>query len=141
MSSSLKLNHAGIRSFVYGLVVAVSLSILLSLSATPALGQAATGTLDGQVTDQQGAVIAGAEVKMVELSTSSTRSANSNEVGRFTIVNIPPGTYDVTVTKTGFTAQKFSAQKIDVGGVLTLNVSLVIGATTTTVEVQATAGA
>jgi hypothetical protein len=107
----------------------------------PAFAQGATGTLDGQVTDQQGAVIAGAEVKLTDPTTNSTRTGTTNEVGRYTIVNIAPGTYDVTVTKSGFTAAKLTAQKIDVGGVLTLNVSLQIGATTTTVEVQATAGA
>jgi len=141
MSSSVKLNHARNASLLYGLVFAIGLSMLLSFSASPVLGQAATGTLDGTVTDQQGAVIAGAEIKMVDVTTNSTRSVTSNDVGRYTIVNIPPGTYDITVTKTGFTAAKYSAQKIDVGGVLTLNVALTIGATTTTVEVQATAGA
>src|SRR5581483_1757150 len=129
MSSSFKLNHAGVCSLIYGLGVAIGLSVLLSISATPALAQAAAGTLDGQVTDQQGAVIAGAEIKLVDPTTSSTRTAATNEVGRYTIVNIPPGTYDVTVSKAGFTSAKFAAQKIDVGGVLTLNVSLTIGAT------------
>ncbi|MBZ5604436.1 MAG: carboxypeptidase-like regulatory domain-containing protein [Acidobacteriia bacterium] len=141
MVSSFKLKHAGIATIIFGLAIVAGLGIALSFTATPALAQAATGTLEGTVTDQQGAVIAGAEIKMVEPTTNSTRTATSNDVGRFTIVNIPPGTYDVTVTKTGFTAAKYSAQKIDVGGQLTLNVSLTIGATTTTVEVQATAGA
>jgi hypothetical protein len=117
------------------------LSVLLSFSASPVLGQAATGTLDGTVTDQQGAVIAGAEIKIVDPSTNSTRTGQSNEVGRFTLVNIPPGTYNITVSKSGFTAAKYSATKIDVGSVLTLNVSMTVGSTTTTVEVQATAGA
>src|SRR5581483_3285290 len=141
MVSSFKLKHAGIATLIFGLAIALGMGVALSFTAVPAHAQAATGTLDGTVTDQQGAVIAGAEIKLVDPSTSSTRTATSNDVGRFTIVNINPGTYDVTVTKTGFTAAKYSAQKIDVGGVLTLNVALTIGATTTTVEVQATAGA
>ena len=141
MSASYKLNHVGISSFLFRLVVAIGLGVLLSFSATPVFGQSATGTLTGQVTDQQGAVIANADIKVTDPTTSSTRSATTNEVGRYTIVNVPPGTYDVLVTKTGFTASKMSAQKVDVGDTLTLNVALQVGSTTTTVEVQATAGA
>jgi hypothetical protein len=138
---SVTLHHAGISSLVYGLAVIISLGLLVSFSATPVLAQSATGTLDGQITDQQGAVIANAEVKLIDTGTSSVRTTTTNEVGRYTFVNVQPGTYDVTVTKTGFTAAKLSAQKIDIGSSLTLNVTLQVGATTTTVEVQAAAGA
>jgi hypothetical protein len=133
--------RGGFLSLMLGLAVAVGLSVVLSVSATQALAQSATGTLVGTVSDPQGAVIAGADVRLQDTTTGSGRNVTSNDVGRYTITNVPPGVYDVTVTKTGFTAAKYSAQKIDVGTVLTLNVTLQIGATTTTVEVQATAGA
>lgn len=139
MHSSFKLSHAG--SLVYGLLLALSLGILLSLSTIPAHAQGSSGTIVGQVTDQQGAVIAGAEVKAVDQGTGSTRTTLSNEVGRYTFTNVPPGVYTITVTKTGFTAAKLENQKVDIGQVLTLDVPLQVGATTTTVEVQATAGA
>jgi hypothetical protein len=122
------------------LILLVALLLVAGLVAPVAMAQN-TGTLTGQVTDQQGAVIAGAEIKAVDPSTNSVRSTLSNEVGRYTLASVPPGTYDVTVTKEGFTAAKMTAQKVDVGQVLTLNVPLTIGATTTTVEVKATAGA
>ena len=137
MGSSFRLTRAGASSLIFALV----LTIFLSASATPAMAQAASGTVVGQVTDQQNAVIAGADVKMVNSATSQTFSTTSNEVGRYTIANVPPGVYDLTVTKVGFTAAKFTAQKVDVGQTLTLNAALQLGATTTTVEVQATAGA
>src|SRR5580704_13954428 len=125
---------------LFGLSV-VCLGLVLSLTSTPALGQAATGTIIGQVTDQQNAVIGGANIRLVDPSTSSVRTAVTNEAGRYTLVDIPPGTYEITVTKAGFAAAKLTGQKVDVGEVLTLNVPLQVGATTTTVEVQATAGA
>ncbi|HUA84609.1 MAG TPA: carboxypeptidase-like regulatory domain-containing protein [Bryobacteraceae bacterium] len=137
MGAGFKLNHVGISSVIF----ALALAAYLGLSATPALGQAATGTVVGQVTDQQNAAIAGADISLVDTATGGVRNTTSNEVGRYTIPSVPPGTYDMTVTKTGFTASKFSAQKVEVGQVLTLNVSMQVGATTTTVEVQATAGA
>ena len=139
MYSGSKLSHVG--NLVYGLLLAITLGVLLSLSATPAHAQGATGTILGQVTDQQNAVIAGAEVKAVNSETGSTYTNSTNEVGRFTLVQVAPGTYTVTATKTGFTAAKLQNQKVDIGGTLTLNIPLQVGATTTTVEVQATAGA
>jgi Carboxypeptidase regulatory-like domain len=119
----------------------ICLVVLLALSAAPVRSQSASGTLEGLVTDQQGAAVPAAEVKLFDPSTNAVRTVPTNEAGRFTMVNIAPGTYDVTVSKPGFTVAKFVRQKIDVGGALALNVTLDVGAATTTVEVQATAGA
>ena len=139
MNLSFGLNREGSASVFFRLVI--TLCLVLSLGTLPALAQSATGTITGQVTDQQEAAIAGANIRLVDVATGSTRETVSNDVGRYTVTNIPPGVYDVTVSKMGFTEAKFSAQKVSVGDVLTLNVSLQIGATTTTVEVQAAAGA
>ena len=76
-------------------------AILLVGIAPPAMGQTASqGTLTGQITDQQGAVIPGVQIKVVDPSTNSTRETMTNENGRYTIPNIQPGTYNVTVTAT-----------------------------------------
>jgi hypothetical protein len=115
--------------------------ILIFGSAIPASAQSAGGTISGQVTDQQNAVIAGADVKIVDTSTNSTRSTVTNDVGRYTFATVAPGVYNLTVSKTGFQASRVNAQKVDVGQVLTINVALQLGATSTTVEVQASAGA
>jgi hypothetical protein len=119
----------------------VATGILMFTMTPSAMAQSNTGTLTGQIVDQQGAVIAGAAIRIVDPATSSARDTVSNDVGRYTVTGVPPGTYDITVTKEGFTAAKLTGQKVDIGQVLTLNVPLTIGATTTTVEVKATAGA
>src|SRR5579862_2612707 len=141
MRLSAKLSHAWFTTLLWSLATVACVGVLFNLTATPAMAQAAAGTISGQITDAQGAVIAGAEVKAVEVSTSSTRTTTSNEVGRYTFSSLPVGNYDITVTKTGFTAAKMTAQHLEVGGVLTLDIPLQVGVTTTTVEVQATAGA
>jgi hypothetical protein len=110
-------------------------------SATPSMADATAGTITGQVVDQQNEPIAHASIILADTTTSSIRTTSTNEVGRYTILDIPPGVYDVTVTKTGFTASRLSGQKVEVGEVLTLDVTLQVGATATTVEVKATAGA
>lgn len=120
------------------------LGFLISLSLGPALAWAqnvATGVISGQVTDQTGAAIPGANVKLTEISTNSTTNTSTNETGRFTFPNVAPGRYDVTVTKEGFALSKVAAQKVDVGMSLTVNVALELGQTTTLIDVAAVAGA
>jgi hypothetical protein len=93
------------------------------------------------VIDQQNATIAGAEVVLTDLSTNSKRTTSTNDVGRYIFLDLPPGQYDLTVTNAGFKQARVAQQAVDVGTVLTLNVTLEVGATTTSVEVKATAGA
>lgn len=114
----------------------------MNLSATPALAQAtSTGSISGQVTDPQNAAVAGAEVKLIDTSRNASKSTTTNEAGRYIFVNVEPGIYDLTVNRAGFTTAKVQGQKVDVGLALTMNVALQLGATSTIVEVQATAGA
>lgn len=116
-------------------------AILSGLIDAPVFAQSATGTIAGQVSDQQNAIIPGADIRLTERSTSSVRTGVTNSVGRYTIVNVPPGTYDVTVSKDGFTTSRLTNQRVEVGEVLTLNVAMQLGTTSTTVEVSASAGA
>src|SRR6201999_2069166 len=78
---------------------------------------------------------------LVDAATKSTRTALTNDSGRYDVFNLNPGLYDITVNKPGFSETKLSGQSVQVGLVLTINVSLKVGATTTTVEVTAAAGA
>ncbi|MBI3681982.1 MAG: carboxypeptidase regulatory-like domain-containing protein [Acidobacteria bacterium] len=123
-------------------LLTISVGVLLTLSATPAWAQAtSTSTVTGQVTDPLSAVIMGAEVRLVDVSTNATRATSTNESGRYVFINLEPGFYNLTVSKEGFTQAKVQGQKVEVGSTLTLNLTLQIGATTTVVEVRAAAGA
>ena len=123
------------------LAVFAGVSLLATLISAPVFGQAATGTITGQVTDQQNAAVAGAQVKLLDPTTNGSRTAATNDVGRYTFVDVPPGTYNITVAKQGFTASELRGQKVDIGESLTLNIALQIGSTTTTIEVSAAAAA
>jgi hypothetical protein len=97
-----------------------------------------TGTIAGTVTDPSGAAVVGAAVTLTNLATSTSRTATTNEAGRYVLPNVEPGTYSLTINKTGFRVAKFSNQVVNIGGSLTLNATLEIGATSQTVEVTAT---
>jgi hypothetical protein len=118
------------------------LLLVLSLSPRPAWAQStAAGRVSGQVTDRQNAVVAGAEVILTDTSLNTSQTTRTNEVGRYLFLNVNPGTYDVVVSKSGFSQYKIVGQTVAVGIELTLNATLEVGSTATAIEVQASAGA
>src|SRR5882724_7023553 len=115
---------------------------LLALTATPAFSQAtSTSSIAGLVTDDQGAAVPGAEVRITDMATGGVQTTTTNESGRYVLVNLSPDIYAIVVSKQGFAAQRINAQKVDVGTALTINMALKVGATSTTVEVAAHVGA
>jgi len=97
-----------------------------------------TGTITGTVIDPSGAAVAGASVTLTDAATSTSRTATTNETGRYVLANVEPGTYTLTINKSGFRVAKFTNQVVNVGSSLTLSVALEIGTASQTVEVTAT---
>src|SRR5580692_4195275 len=122
--------------------VALLLAALFCLFAvTPSslfAQSASTGTVAGIVTDPSGAAIAAATVTLTDKATNTPRVVSTNENGRYIMVDIPAGTYDLSVTKQGFRISKLTNQAVNVGTALTLNVTLEVGSVAETVEVTAT---
>jgi hypothetical protein len=122
--------------------IVVTLSVALGLIASSVWAQSsASGTISGQVTDPQGAAIAGAEIKLSDKSTGAVKTFVSNEAGRYDIFSINPGLYDLAITRAGFSETKFSNQRVEVGNTLNLNIKLQLGSSSTIVEVSAGATA
>ena len=139
MSSSLRLNRLGIST---RFSVFFCLGVLLLLSATSAWAQTSTaGTLAGLVVDEQNAAIPGAEVKATDTSTNAPLTTTTNNEGRYVFSALPPGTYNVSVSKQGFASYQVNSQHVQIGQSLTINAILKVGSTATTVEVTASAGA
>ena len=137
----MNLGSSGTSSIFLRLVVG-RLAILGILSALPSWSQAtSTSTITGQVTDPQNAAVAGANVRAIDLATNRSHTVLTNESGRYIIVNLSPGAYDLTAGKTGFSIYKVSAVQVSVGSTVSINASLQLGSITTTVEVMEAAGA
>jgi hypothetical protein len=126
------------RRVVRFICIGVLSCLVLLLLPTNSLGQAiSTGTIQGVLTDPSGAAVAGATVTLTDTAIGATRSAETNDTGRYIFANIPPSKYDVAVSKQGFRAVKVPQQELTVGAVLTLDLKLEIGSSTETIEVFA----
>ncbi len=79
-----------------------------------ATAQTTTSTIEGIVTDVNGAVVAGATIKASGTTLAAERSVTSDKDGFYRIVALPAGAYIVTISQTGFAN---NANKIE----LTLN--------------------
>ncbi|MFZ0762174.1 MAG: carboxypeptidase-like regulatory domain-containing protein, partial [Candidatus Sulfotelmatobacter sp.] len=108
-------------------------------AALPALSQStSTGTVVGSITDQSGAAVPGATFTLTDVATNVVRKTTTNQDGRYIIVDVNPGHYNVAVAKAGFATSKVANQEVKVGASLTLNLSLQVGGANVVVEVQAT---
>ncbi len=125
------------KNFRMGLLIFSLLAIVVG--ATGVWAQSTeTGTISGLVTDPSGAVVPGATVTLTDVSTGASRTTTTNDTGRYVLVNVTPGKYDLTFTKNGFSEAKLSAQAVEVGKSETMNISLKLGSTAEVVEVEAT---
>ena len=68
----------------------VSMSMLLGLASMDVWAQSSTGSVAGQVTDQQKAALVGAEIKLIDPLTNAARTTTSNDVGRYSFASVPP---------------------------------------------------
>ena len=102
-------------------------SLLLTVTASAAWGQSPnTASMNVTVVDQNGAVVRGAKVSVVNTATGATREAVSGDDGTSTIAALPlTGKYKVSVTMTGFTAQDATGLELRAGETATVKVKLV----------------
>src|SRR5215470_475135 len=100
-----------------------------------------TTSLRGVVTDPTGAVIPGAVVSLTNGGTGFKRQALTGEDGVYQFLQAPPGMYQVTVEKAGFTTVSRDSVQLQVNTPGTLDLRMDVGATTDVVNVEADATA
>src|SRR5499433_2525795 len=116
--------------------MALLLAPLMALSAT-LLGQTSSGEVNGAVTDQTGAAVPAATVKLINQATRIETQASLNQDGRFTFVNVKPGSYVLRVEAQGFRTAQTPAFNVAVSQTVTQDLALTIGDVSQTVEVSA----
>ena len=110
-----------------------------SLGAASLHAQTFRGGINGTVTDQSGAVVAGAAVSAVNNATGVTLNAVTSSGGEYQFQDLPLGKYTISVTASGFKPEKVDAVPVTAGIIYTLPVKLNVASTGETVEVMANA--
>jgi len=106
-----------------------------STLAAPA--QTPAATVNGEVVDSSGATVPEAVVTAINQETNVRSAKPTGTDGTFTILNLLPGNYVLTVEKTGFKRIVLPAFKLDVNQILNEKITLEVGAATDTVTVSA----
>ncbi len=108
--------------------------VSLLLAAVIIWAQAETAQITGTVVDATGAVVPKAAVSVRNTDTGAIRNTTTSDQGSYTITNIQPGNYEVTITAAGFSMFK-QAIVLAVGAKVAVDAKLTVGSVGTTVEV------
>ena len=110
-------------------------AICALLWVTLAAAQVSTGTITGTVSDATGAVVPGAAVTVRNVETGITRALTTNERGRFSAPQLPPGSYEISASTSGFQTEVRSGITLTIGREAMVDFSLTVGSVTERVEV------
>ena len=102
-----------------------------------AMAQQTLGGITGTVMDKSGSVLPDTEATIVADQTKLTRTQKTNGTGAYDFVNLPIGTYTLTLAHQGFATQRIPAILVQANRTATLNVTLQVGQVGTTVDVEA----
>jgi A-macroglobulin TED domain/Alpha-2-macroglobulin family/Carboxypeptidase regulatory-like domain/MG2 domain/A-macroglobulin receptor binding domain len=106
-----------------------------SVNSEPLSGN--TGAINGIVTDPSGAVISNASVVATLRPTGEKFSGTTGSDGAYLIRNIPPGTYDMSISAPGFRATQIRTVPVHSTSLTAVNVMLNVGSVSETVTVEA----
>src|SRR5689334_6732655 len=105
------------------------LPLLILLFAATAFAQT-TASIQGTVTDQSGAAVAGAKVTVRNTALGIERSAETNGTGAYEVPALPPGVYSVQVQQSGFETQLAKDLVLEVSKNSVQNFGLKVATTT-----------
>jgi hypothetical protein len=118
-----------------------ALAALLGIACLPGFAQLVSGNLTGTVYDATGATVPKATVVAHNVATGVDSTTTTLSTGEYRIVNLPVGTYTITVTAQGFAKAEHTGLQVALNVTATANVTLQVGSSVATVEVSATAAA
>ena len=107
--------------------------LILSLAAT---AQLPTSTLNGTVTDPQGAAVASAKVTITHEGTGVLRETTTDAQGYYTFANLAPGLYSLNVESPSFATVELKGIRLEVGQAVTQDVKLALAGRGETVRVE-----
>ncbi len=127
----------GIR-FVQEARCAIWVFAVLALLVALATAQS-TSSLNGNVSDPSGAKVPGARITLTDASTGLQRTTTSNAAGLYQFLDVPPGSYRLQATATGFASYSASDVTLVVKTPSTVNIQFQVAGVATSVQVEAQA--
>ncbi len=129
---------------MYTTVARLSLGLLLvslvaAVSVQPLQAQVLYGSIVGTVTDQTGAMVPKATVTITNTATNQVRETATDEAGRYSLLNVLAGTYDLKVTASGFKPFTETGIAVTINTLTRSDVKLQVGQVVETITVEASA--
>src|SRR5262245_32275708 len=121
------------------LTLILGAAILLLGAPVDALAQAAQSELTGEVRDSSGAGVANATITVTQTETGDVTKATSGKDGGYTVTNLRPGLYAVTVEAQSFRRFVQEGVRLTTGERIRLDMALTIGGVNEEVKVTADA--
>src|ERR1700693_1237418 len=97
---------------------------LILLTSVRVYAQVSGATMTGTVNDATGAVIPNAQLSIQNVATGEVRVLTTDKAGFYTVPNLLPGRYEVTVTAPGFSTEVRSGITLTVGAQQVLNIKM-----------------
>ena len=107
------------------------------LAPLPAFTQnvGSTGSINGTVTDESGAVVAGATLELTDIGTAQVRRTTSSSQGYFNFPDLTATSYTLKVSAPGFKEYVWESLRLTVGQVISLKAAMTVGAVSQSVSV------
>src|SRR4030095_13053652 len=120
-------------------VCALAMTLFAYVTARPVAAQTLYGSIVGAIDDPSGSAVPKATVTITNKATGVNRSVEADDQGRYALLNVAAGSYDLKVTMTGFRTVSKTNVEVAINTVTRENVRLEVGALAEQVTVEAQA--
>ncbi len=117
----------------------ISLITLLFGLSLQGWSQTTTARVSGTVTDDSGAVLPGSQITVKNVETGVPRTVVTDERGRYVVPQLPPGSYEISASMSGFETMIRKGITLAIGQEVTLNLAMRVGTVSEQVTVTADA--